>query len=66
MVIYHHSNQMLFNYTNIEFMLRHFCIPLEFTNLETDLKYKIKRSNGSIQDCIMYSSDSMKISKSQG
>lgn len=65
MVIYHHSNQMLFNYTNIEFMLRHFCIPLEFTNLETDLKYKIKRSNGSIQECIMYSSDSMKISKSR-
>ena len=51
---------MLLNYTNIEFMLRHFCIPLEFTNLETDLKYKIEEAMVQFKT-VLCSSDSLKL-----
>jgi hypothetical protein len=65
MVIYHHSNQIIFDYTNIEYMFHRVSIPIIFTNLSTSKIYKIKRSNGEIHNCIIDKSESLKISVSR-
>ena len=52
-VMYHSSNELLFQCTNIEFMITNKLISFKYTNIENKI-YLVKRSNGSIQDtCII-------------
>jgi len=53
-VFYHTSNELLFQCTNIEFMITQFIIPFKFTNISTKKIYLVKRSSGDIQDtCLL-------------
>ena len=53
-VYYHKSNELLFQCTNIEFMISEFIIPFKFTNIPSNKIYLVKRSNGDIQDtCLL-------------
>ena len=53
-VFYHESNELLFQCTNIEFMISEFIIPFKFTNIPSNKIYLVKRSNGYIQDtCLL-------------
>ena len=53
-VFYHNSNELLFQCTNIEFLITEFIIPFKFTNISTKKTYLVKRSSGDIQDtCIL-------------
>ena len=53
-VFYHESNELLFQCTNIEFMISNFIIPFNFTNIPSNKIYLVKRSNGDIQDtCLL-------------
>jgi hypothetical protein len=53
-IYYHNSNELLFQCTNIEFMIREFIIPFNFTNISTKQIYLVKRSNGDTQDtCLL-------------
>lgn len=53
-VFYHYSNELLFQCTNIEFMITEFIIPFKFTNISTKKIYVVKRSSGHIQDtCLL-------------
>jgi len=53
-VFYHTSNELLFQCTNIEFMITEFIIPFKFTNISTKKIYLVKRSSGDIQDtCLL-------------
>jgi hypothetical protein len=53
-VFYHESNELLFQCTNIEFMISEFIIPFNFTNIPANKIYLVKRSNGDIQDtCLL-------------
>ena len=49
-VFYHNSNDILFECTNIEFMLSENIISFNYTNLDINKTYLIKRSSGDIQD----------------
>ena len=53
-VYYHKSNELLFQCTNIEFMISEWIIPFKFTNIKIKQIYLVKRANGDIQDtCIL-------------
>jgi len=64
-IIYHPSNQVLFDYTNIEFMLLHKSIPIQYTNLSTSSVHNIKRSSGEIHSAIIKKQESIKISSTR-
>ena len=52
-VMFHKSSELLFQCTNIEFMLTEKIIPFKYTNIEQQI-YLVKRSNGDIQNaCII-------------
>jgi len=52
-VMYHISNELLFQITNIEFMITNKIISFKYTNIENKI-YLVKRSDGSLQDtCII-------------
>jgi hypothetical protein len=52
-VMFHTSNDLLFECTNIEFMINANIISFKYTNIKNKI-YLVKRSNGSIQDtCII-------------
>ena len=59
-VMFHKSNQLLFDCTNIEFMLQENKISLKYTNIENKV-YLVKRSDGSIQDTCIISNGSIYI-----
>jgi hypothetical protein len=53
-VYYHESNELLFQCTNIEFMISEFIIPFNFTNIPSNKLYLVKRSNGDVQNtCLL-------------
>jgi len=52
-IFYHIKNKVLFDCTNIEFMINECIISFKFTDLDITKKYIVKRSNGDIQDCIL-------------
>lgn len=53
-LFYHISNELLFQCTNIEFMISEFIIPFNFTNISTKNIYLVKRASGDIQDtCLL-------------
>ena len=53
-IFYNKSNELLFQCTNIEFMMSEFIIPFNFTNISTKKTYSVKRSSGDIQDtCLL-------------
>jgi len=52
-VFYHNSNKLLFDCTNIEFMMTYDIISFKYTNIDKTKIYKVKRSNGDIQPCIL-------------
>ena len=52
-VFYHNKNRVLFDCTNIEFMINESIISFKFTDLDIKKKYTVKRSNGDIQDAIL-------------
>jgi hypothetical protein len=52
-ILYHIKNKVLFDCTNIEFMINESVISFKFTDLDINKKYIVKRSNGDIQDCIL-------------
>jgi len=52
-ILYHIKNKVLFDCTNIEFMINESIISFKFTDLDIKKKYIVKRSNGDIQDCIL-------------
>lgn len=62
-IIYHSSNQILFNYAIIEFMLQNYSIPVEFLNLDKFNIYKFKRTNGDINKGLIKDNSSLRISK---
>ena len=64
-VIYHMDNQVLFDYTNIEYMLSHKSVPIQYTNLSTTTLYNIKRSSGDINKAIIKTQESIKISSTR-
>jgi hypothetical protein len=52
-VMYHVSNEILFQCTNIEFMITNKIISFKYTNIKNKI-YLVKRSDGSLQDtCII-------------
>jgi len=52
-VMFHTSNDLLFECTNIEFMINEKIISFKYTNIKNKI-YLVKRSNGTIQDtCII-------------
>ena len=52
-VFYHESNNILFQCTNIEFMITNKIISFKYTNIKNKI-YLVKRSDGSLQDtCII-------------
>ena len=52
-IMYHISNELLFQCTNIEFMIKHKIISFKYTNIKNKI-YLVKRSNGRLQDtCII-------------
>ena len=52
-VFYHMKNRLLFECTNIEFMINESIISFKFTDIDITKKYLIKRTNGDIQDAIL-------------
>tara|TARA_B110001469_G_C9619801_1_gene308785 strand:+ start:481 stop:1263 length:783 start_codon:yes stop_codon:yes gene_type:complete len=52
-VFYHTKNKLLFDCTNIEFMINESIISFKFTDLDIKKKYTVKRSNGDTQDAIL-------------
>ena len=50
LVVYHVSSAILYDFLIIENMITNNLIPLQLTNIENK-SYKVKRSNGDIQDC---------------
>ena len=53
-VYYHNSNELLFQCTNIEFMISEWIIPFKFTNIKVKQIYLVKRANGDIQDTCIF------------
>jgi hypothetical protein len=53
-VYYHKSNELLFQCTNIEFMISNWIIPFKFTNIKVKQIYLVKRANGEIQDTCIF------------
>ena len=52
-VMYHASNELLFQCTNIEFMITNKIVSFKYTNIKNKI-YLVKRSDGSLQDtCII-------------
>jgi hypothetical protein len=52
-VMYHKSNKLLFECTNIEFMIQEHIISFKYTNINNNI-YLVNRADGSIQDtCII-------------
>lgn len=52
-VYYHKSNELLFQCTNIEFMITNKIVSFNYTNIKNKI-YLVKRSDGSLQDtCII-------------
>ena len=52
-IMYHTTNDLLFECTNIEFMIKHKIISFKYTNIKNKI-YLVKRSDGSLQDtCII-------------
>jgi len=52
-VMYHSSNDLLFQCTNIEFMITNKIVSFNYTNIKNKI-YLVKRSDGSLQDtCII-------------
>lgn len=49
-VLYHESNELLFICTNIQFMINENIIPFQYTNIDKSKIYKVKRTDGTIQD----------------
>jgi hypothetical protein len=53
-VMFYKSNQLLFDCTNIEFMINEKIISFKYTNIKNKI-YLVKRSDGSLQDtCIIH------------
>ena len=53
-VMFHKSSELLFQCTNIEFMVSQNIIPFKYTNIKQKI-YLVKRTNGDIQNaCILY------------
>lgn len=50
-VYYHSSNELLYHFTIIQFMIDNNIIPFKYTNLDIDKIYKVERRDGTIQDC---------------
>ena len=59
LVMYHEDNEHLFICSVIELMLQDNLIPLIYTNISDEKIYKVKRSNGDIQDCILINNTSI-------
>jgi len=66
-VMFHSSNELLFECTNIEFMINEQIISFKYTNIKNNI-YLVKRSDGSLQDtCIIpnggiyFKNDSLRI-----
>ena len=53
MVIYHTSNFHLYTCSVIELMLQDNIIPFTYTNICEETIYKVKRSDGNVQDCVL-------------
>ena len=53
LVLYHESNWHLYNCSVIELMLQDKIIPFTYTNICHEKVYKVKRSDGSIQDSVL-------------
>jgi len=53
-VMFHKSNDLLFQCTNIEFMITENIIPFQYTNIDNNKIYLVKRTSGDIQNaCIL-------------
>ena len=53
LVIYHKSNEHLYTCSVIELMIQDKIIPFTYTNICEEKIYKVRRSNGEIQDCVL-------------
>ena len=53
LVIYHESSEHLYTCSVIELMIQDKIIPFTFTNISDEKVYKVKRSNGDIQDSVL-------------
>ena len=53
LVIYHISNNHLYTCSVIELMIQDNIIPFTFTNICDESIYKVKRSDGRVQDCAL-------------
>jgi len=61
-IIYHTSNQILFDCLNIEYMIDNKCIPLSLTDLDTNKIYNVTRSSGDTHLCKIFKNSSLRIS----
>ena len=53
-VMFHKSTELLFQCTNIEFMITENIIPFQYTNIDNYKTYLVKRTSGEIQNaCIL-------------
>ena len=59
MVLFHKSNKILYDCLVIASMFEYSIIPLTFTNLNCFKKYKVLRSDNTIQDCYIKENNSI-------
>ena len=59
MVMYHKDNEYLFICSVIQLMIDDNLIPIRYTNLSEEKIYKVKRSSGDIQDCVLINNTSI-------
>jgi len=62
-VIYHTSNNIMFDCLNIEYMIYKNIIPISSIDIDKNKVYNVKRSSGEINKCKIYSNSSLRISK---
>lgn len=64
-VLYHESNELLFCCTNIQFMLTNNIISFKYTDIDISKIYKVKRTDGSIQDTVLIQNGGLILDETQ-
>lgn len=65
-IVHHRKNTFLFDCAQLYYYISNKLIPICYTSLATDKLYKVKRSDGSIQDSIIKGTQSIRPSSSNG
>ena len=64
-IVHHKKNTFLFDCAQLYYYISNKLIPICYTSLATDKLYKVKRSDGSVQNSIVNEMQSMRLSSSK-